>query len=309
MSARTTVLAASVLALALVFSLTTAEARATSDRTAPTTPTNLRITSTGPTSISLAWDASTDNSSNWWYCIQRDGLGCMRVNPPQTTFSNSYLWPNTTFNYSVVALDAAGNRSGRSNTVSYTTPPDTTPPTAPTLTETGVWPTRASVAWTTSRDNVSQVWYTLLVDGSQYGSDMIGSRSALVLDLSPSTTYTFQVTVRDYFGNTNESNVVTVTTPPVTDTQAPTAPTNLRLSSESSVPEIWLDWDQSTDDTDSQSQIMYEVFLNGELADRTIGYGETVTYCRGEGSNTIAVRAVDTSGNASGFSNEIAFCG
>jgi chitodextrinase len=302
-------LVASVLVLALVLNLSTAAAgRAPRDRTPPTTPTNLRITATGPNSIALAWNASSDNSSNWWYCIQRDGLGCVRVNPPQTTFTFPKLLPSTTFNYSVVALDAAGNRSASSNTVSYTTPPDTTPPTAPTLTATGSWPTRVPVSWTTSVDNVSQVWYTLLVDGSPYGSDMIGSRSSLVLDLSPETTYAFQVTVRDAYGNRNESNIVSVTTPAVTDAEPPTVPTNLRLSSESSVPEIWLDWDQSTDDTDPQSQIMYEVFLNGALADRTIGYGETVTYCQGEGPNTIAIRAVDTSGNASALGNEIVFC-
>ena len=42
-------------------------------------------------------------------------------------------------------------------------------------------------------------------------------RSALVLDRSPATTYEFKVTVRDFFGNTNQSNVVTVTTPAATD--------------------------------------------------------------------------------------------
>lgn len=114
--------------------------------------------------------------------------------------------------------------------------------------------------------------------------------------------------MRDYFGNTAESNVVTVTTPAVTDTTPPTVPTNLRLSSEAVAPEIWLDWDQSTDDTDPQWQIMYDVYLNGELDHAAIGYGETITYCRGEGPNTIAIRAVDTSGNASAFSNEIVFC-
>ena len=211
-------------------------------------------------------------------------MGCFRVNPPQTTFSNSKLWPDTKFNYSVVAVDAAGNRSGTSNTVSYTTPPDVTPPTAPTLSVAAVWPTRISLSWTQSVDNVSQVWYTLLVDGSPYGGDHIGSRGSTVLDLSPATTYVFKVSVRDHFGNTAESNVLSVTTPAVTDTVPPTAPTNLRLSSEAVAPEIWIDWDQSTDNVDPQSQIMYDVYLNGEKDHATIGYGETITYCRGEGA-------------------------
>jgi hypothetical protein len=172
-----------------------------------------------------------------------------------------------------------------------------------------VWPTRISLSWTQSSDEVSnQVWYTLLVDGSPYGGDLIGYRSATVLDLAPSTTHVFKVTVRDQSGNTAESNVVSVTTPAKTDNVPPTAPTNLRLSPESSASEIWLDWDQSTDDTDPQSQIMYDVYLNGEPEHAAIGYGETVVYCRGEGPNTIAIRAVDSSGNASAFSNQIVFC-
>jgi len=312
MSVRSTVLAASVLALALVFVFV---AGASAKRpppppgdAGPTAPANLRLTVNGPYSITLAWDAARTSASNWWYCVQRDGLGCVRVDPPQTTFTFSKLWPGTTFNYSVIAITSTGKRSAPSNTVTYTTPPDTTPPTAPTLSVTGAWPVRVSVAWTTSVDDVgSQVWYTLLVDGSPYGGDMLGSRSALVLDRSPATTYEFKVTVRDYFGNTNQSNVVTVTTPAATDSTPPTTPTNLRLSPESSSPEIWLEWDQSTDGTDPQSQILYDVYVNGVPEHVAIGYSDELVYCRDTGPNTLTVQAIDTSGNASGHSNEIVF--
>ena len=308
MPVRRTVLATAVLLLSLVFYAAAAAAgRPPSDRTPPTTPTNLRLTVNGPNSVSLAWNASTDNSSNWWYCVRRDGQGCFRVDPPQRTISFPKLLPNTTFNYSVIAIDAAGNRSGSSNTVTHTTPPDTTPPSSPTLSVTGVWPTRISVAWTTSVDNATQVFYTLLANDSPYGGEMIGSRSSLVLDRSPSTTYVFKVRVRDGYGNTAESNAVSVTTPPKTDNTPPTAPTNLRLSSESSAPEIWLDWDQSTDDTDPQSQILYDVYVNGVPEHAALGYGNTIVYCRAAGPNTIVVRAVDTSGNVSAPSNEIVF--
>jgi hypothetical protein len=309
MSVRRTAWVATLFALAFVFNA--AAAAAPRDRTPPTTPTNLRITASGPTSISLAWDKSTDNSTNWWYCVRVDGQGCYRVNPPQTTFTHPKLWPDRTTNWSVIALDAAGNRSGSSNTVTYTTPPDTTPPSPPpTLSATAVYPARIYLNWTESKDNVSQVWYTLFKDGSPHGSDLIGSRSALLIHLTPSTTYTFRVEARDYFGNIAESNVLSVTTPAATDTVPPAAPSNLRLSSESSPPEAWLDWDQSTDDTDPQSQILYEVYVNGEFAGESwvIGWDSTITYCRVEGAtNTIVVRAVDTSGNASPFSNEILF--
>ena len=81
---------------------------------------------------------------------------------------------------------------------------------------------------------------------------------------------------------------------------------NLSLSSESAAPEAWLDWDQSTDNADPQSQILYEVFLNGvRNDDGVIGYGSTITYCRVEGATEIVLRAVDTSGNVSAPSNAI----
>ena len=305
MSVRRTALAWTILALSLVFAA--ASGAGPRDRTAPTTPTNLRITASGPDSISVAWNASSDNSSNWWYIVQGCG-GTIRVDPPKTTFTNR-LGPGRTYTCSVYAVDAAGNRSGTSNVVTHTTPADTTPPTTPTITANGVWPTRVAVSWTQSTDNASQVWYTLLVDGSPYGADLIGYRGVTVIDLAPATTHTFKVTVRDNVGNRAESNPLTVSTPAVTDTVAPSAPTNLRLSSESSPPEAWLDWDQSSDDADPQSQILYKVFVNGELAGEstTIGYASTIAYCRSEGVNRIVVRAIDTSGNVSARSNEILF--
>ena len=313
MSFRSTAFVASALVLALVF-ISAAPAKRPapppppSDQTAPTTPTNLRITASSASSISLAWNPSTDNSANWWYCVQANGAGCFRINPPQTTFTYPKLAPDRTTTWTVVALDAAGNRSGSSNSVVFTTPPDVIAPSpAPTLTATAVYPTRISLSWTESVDNTSQVWSTLLVNGSPYGSDLIGYKAATVLYLSPSMTYGFRVSVRDAYGNTAQSNVLSVTTPATTDTVAPTAPTNLRFSSETSPPEAWLNWDQSTDDTDPQLQILYEVYVNGTLAGEstTIGYGSTIAYCRAEGPTTIVVRAFDTSGNMSPPSNQI----
>src|SRR5512133_3862904 len=129
-------------------------------------PANLRITASSDTSISLAWDAAKGGSSTWWYCVVRNGQGCLRVDPPQTTLSLSRLWPNTTTTYTVVTVDSAGHRSAPSNSVTHTTPPDTTPPSpAPVVSAQAVYPTRITVSWTNSVDNVSQTFYTLFVDG------------------------------------------------------------------------------------------------------------------------------------------------
>jgi len=47
--------------------------------------------------------------------------------------------------------------------------------------------------------------------------------------------------------------------------------------------------------------------VNGVLASTGLGNVEDIVYCTLTGPNTIAVRALDTSGNASPFSNELVF--
>jgi chitodextrinase len=307
MFVRTAARAVLVLALSLVFA-DVALAGPPRDRTPPTAPTNFRITA-GPAerTVSFAWNASKDNSSNWWYCVRRSDQGCFRVDPPKTTFTYPLLQPSTTYVFEVIAIDAAGNRSAASNSVTFTTPPDTTAPSPPpVITSNYVRPTRIGVTWTSSRDTFSQVFYTLLVNGAVQSSNMINQRGLTLVRLTPATTYTFEVIASDAFGNSTRSNLLSVTTPPATDTIAPTAPTNLRFSSETSPPEAWLDWDPATDN-ESPGDLMYEVFVNGVLASSGIGNNEDIVYCTQTGPNTIKVRAVDPSGNAGPFSNEIIF--
>jgi chitodextrinase len=304
--------ASGLLVLVFVFASASAAKRppGTGDNKAPTTPTNLRITASSDYSISLAWDASTDNSTNWWYCVQIDGGNCLRVTPPQTTLTWSNLTPNRTTTWTVYAIDAGGNRSGTSNAVTFTTPPDTAAPSpAPTLTASLVFPTWVHLTWTKSFDNVTDVSYRVLLDGDVVW-ESVGYTFAFAFHLLPSSTHEFKVIARDFNGNSVESNVVTVTTPPKSDDNAPTAPTNLTLGFQSSQGEAWLSWAPSTDDTDPQGYIRYEVFFNDfhHDDDGAIGSTNTIAYCRVvTGQAVITVRAVDTSGNVSEPSNAIPF--
>ena len=276
------------------------------DRTPPTTPANLRITATTATTISLAWNPSTDNSSNFWYCVQTNGDGCIRVNPPQTTFTRTKLLPERTHTFAVYALDAAGNRSANSNTVSYTTPPDTRPPSPPpVLSTTSVAPTTISLAWTPSLDDISQVWTSLFVNDSAVFVDRLGPPNITLPNLTPETTYEFKVTVRDASGNVAESNVLAVTTPAVTDMQPPTAPTDLRRLSTGDPLDVLLQWTQSIDETDPQSAIRYQIFFDGVLNGSVLGSGRAWTTCVELGPTEVFLRAVDTSGNVSTPSNTI----
>jgi endoglucanase len=90
--------------------------------------------------------------------------------------------PNRTYSFSVKAVDRAGNHSGSSNTVIVTTPPEEGAEAGAVLTLSYLKPTRIGVTWTSSTDDFSQVFHTLLVDGALYAGGMIGMRAANVLE-------------------------------------------------------------------------------------------------------------------------------
>jgi chitodextrinase len=56
------------------------------DRTPPTAPTNLRVTNLTQMSVTLAWDASTDNSGSFSYSLNKDGQG-FTVPQSRTTYT------------------------------------------------------------------------------------------------------------------------------------------------------------------------------------------------------------------------------
>ena len=278
------------------------------DNNPPTTPTNLRVTGTTTTSVSLAWDPSTDNSGDFSYVVKQDNSLSWTVPPGQTSYTLTWMSPGRTYTFYVYAVDRQLNTSGNSNTVTATTPQDTVPPTPFTLSVPNVSPSQIWLSWTESTDDIpySSVGYTVYVNGNvATGLNWINHRDASLRHLAPATTYTFKVTARDGGGNTTDSNTVSVTTLPSSDTVPPSAPRNLRVDSDQGCAEVWLAWDQSTDDVDAQSAIEYEVYVNGALSPLAVdtGVGRSFAYGTIHGLNSFVVKAVDRSGNTSEPSN------
>ncbi len=89
------------------------------DTQAPTAPTNLATNSPTSNTISLSWTAATDNIGVVAYDIYKDGVFYSTVTG--TTATVSGLNPSTTYNFYVIAKDAAGNSSTASNTAQGTT--------------------------------------------------------------------------------------------------------------------------------------------------------------------------------------------
>ncbi|MFL4910754.1 cysteine/serine endopeptidase inhibitor [Streptomyces sp. MMS24-I2-30] len=86
------------------------------DTQAPSAPANLRSPGQTPTSVSLAWDASSDNVGVTGYEVYADGSEIPVGTNTGATIAD--LAENAPHTFTVVALDAAGNVSGASNAVS-----------------------------------------------------------------------------------------------------------------------------------------------------------------------------------------------
>ncbi|MFF0865624.1 glycosyl hydrolase family 18 protein [Nonomuraea sp. NPDC003560] len=89
------------------------------DKTPPSVPGNLRSTGVSNNSVSLAWNASTDNVAVTGYEVYRGGTLVTTVTG--TSYNDTGLSANTSYNYTVRARDAAGNRSADSNQITATT--------------------------------------------------------------------------------------------------------------------------------------------------------------------------------------------
>src|SRR5262245_55578120 len=91
------------------------------DVKSPTTPTNLRVTGKEAYSVSLAWNPSTDNSGSFSYRVVLSWGYTATVPQTQTNFTwTGHVEPRKTYSFYVYAVDAAGNRSKNSNTVTVT---------------------------------------------------------------------------------------------------------------------------------------------------------------------------------------------
>jgi hypothetical protein len=310
--------AVALLAL-LLFSGRTASA-AKADKTAPTTPTNLVVTAVTENTVSLKWSPSTDNSGKFSYRVKVNSLTSSysvleTASQAQSAYTVSYLVPFGSYSFAVYAVDGSGNRSSDSNLVTANTPGDTIPPSAPVLQATTLGPSQVQLTWTKSVDNIPN--YCCSYAFSRNGSPLTqnintadapsGSLSVIIRHLPPGTVNTFTVTAIDFTGrNSTTSNSASAQTWPSIDTTPPSVPTNLHvISLDTGGGEGWLGWTQSTDDTDAQNNIEYEIYVNGVLSPLPVSAGidfDFVYTLPGVCQNTFTVKAVDKAGNTSAAS-------
>jgi len=81
------------------------------DRKPPTAPSNLQVTGKTTSSVSLAWNPSTDNSGTFSYRIRRSGgfeIGATQTQTSLTWTSN--LIAGRTYECNVYAIDSSGKK-------------------------------------------------------------------------------------------------------------------------------------------------------------------------------------------------------
>ncbi|MCD0465689.1 endonuclease [Flavobacterium sp. ENC] len=89
------------------------------DTTAPTAPTSLASTTKTSTSITVAWNASTDNVAVTGYDVYANSV--LKTTVSGLTATITGLTASTSYSIYVKAKDAAGNTSASSSTIAVTT--------------------------------------------------------------------------------------------------------------------------------------------------------------------------------------------
>jgi len=218
-------------------------------------PANLRVSEVRASGATLVWDAP--DAEVYGYGIHDLGAPATgnQVGWSFTTTGTASLEPGTRYRLAVRALlirDGELVDSPFSNAVTLTTPPDTTPPTAPHARAEGQTATTATLAFSGAADDVGvEAW--VISDGTRIWTQPVSMPWRFTATgLATNRTHTLTVRARDAAGNLSPpSNELTFEL----ENQPPTAPANLRVEADQLV------WDASTDNV---AVVDYLVFVDGD---------------------------------------------
>ena len=267
------------------------------DTVAPTSPTDLSVTSLSTSSFSVSWTSSTDNLAVTGYKVYLDGVlnATLGVVNSHTI---SGLLSSTLYSVEVSAIDGTGNESVKSNALAITTlsTPDTTPPSQPTNLAIVTSDNESiTFSWTESVDNVGVTGYEIYLDGVL--SETISPTSSHVsTGLTQNTSYDIKIRAFDAANNYSTfSTEVSMSTTNITDFQPPSQPQNVSAD-EISFNNITVSWDASTDNV---GVVSYKVYVDDVVFSTVTDTFDTITGLSGETTYKINISALDAEGNES----------
>lgn len=188
-------------ALGKSFDVQTYEFGASGDTQPPLTPATPNAVAVGAGRVELSWPATSDDVGVAGYTLFRDGAEYETLSADLFAFADTNVAPDTAYRYALVAFDAAGNRSDRSEWLDVHTPPDTTAPAAPASLSVAMAPQGADLRWAASSDDVGVTGYVLLRDGDELARLARDELRYLDATVRPASTYRYRVLALDRAGN------------------------------------------------------------------------------------------------------------
>lgn len=169
------------------------------DTVAPSTPTGLAVRTTGPGSVTLGWNASTDNVGVVGYRVY-DASGLITTTSGTgTTFKVTGLLGGSSHTFSVTAIDDSNNESAHSATLTATAGTGTPPGTAAPFIDLGAYPTpnltqiatttglrQFSLGFITAGSGCTASWFNSFDPGAAWDKADFDSLRGLGGDVRPS---------------------------------------------------------------------------------------------------------------------------
>lgn len=282
------------------------------DTTAPTWSSDSEVTAEDvqAASVKLVWSGAEDDVKVTGYKIilKVDNISKVKY-VTGTTVVVGGLEPDTEYDFTVEARDAAGNWSTDGPSATVTTDEAAEDTAAPSwsddssVTATAVRVDSVDLKWSGATDNIKVVSYKVTyklndTTKTKYFYGTTGRISGLEADKD----YTFAVEAKDAAGNWSDdgpSVAVTTLEKAIADTAAPTWPSGAALtvsSSESGVATVvWPDAEDNTGVT------AYKIYKDGQLINTLSADANNVniTGLSADTEYTFKVRAVDAAGNIS----------
>ena len=290
-----------VAALALAGSTGAVRPADQKDREAPSAPTNIRASSATPSSVSFAWDRSTDNVGVAGYYVYVDGSRDSRI-LSSTQYTATGLGCGESVGVQIVALDYKRNRSPAATaTLSTAACLDVQAPTPPSGFRQAATTQEAVVlVWDPSVDDVGVVAYGVYRNNLPVHS--ASEPSVTLTGLVCGVAVEYDVDAVDAAGNRSERRSAWVQTlpcsappPPATDTTPPSDPANLAVAGSTST-SVALTWSPSSDDVGVSG---YRVYVNGATVLDPEQPGAIVPGLSCASAFSFEVDAVDAAGNRS----------
>ena len=171
---------------------------------------------------------------------------------------------------------------------------------------TEVTETTAKITWSESTDNVSVAGYNVYVNETKVNDALVTGTEYSLTDLTAATEYSVTVTAVDAAENESaKSEAVVFTTAAKKDTEAPTAPKDVKAT-EVTQTTAKVTWSEATDNV---GVVGYNVYVNETKVNDALVTG--TEYALSELTEatgyTVRVTAVDAAGNESGRSTAATF--